>query len=65
MSKAIELKASDLNALGGVHCPSPSTPSWSSHPKVFIDIAKHGHGSCHYCGTQYKLAAGEALSNAH
>ncbi len=65
MSKEIELKASDLNPLGGVHCPSPSTPSWSSHPKVFIDIAKHGHGSCHYCGTVYKLAAGEIASGAH
>jgi uncharacterized Zn-finger protein len=65
MSKAIELKASDLNSLGGVHCPSASSPSWSSHPKVFIDVAKHGQGSCHYCGTVFKLAAGEALASAH
>jgi uncharacterized Zn-finger protein len=65
MSKAIELKATDLNPLGGVHCPSPTTPSWNSHPKVFIDIAKHGHGSCHYCGTVFKLAAGESVIGGH
>jgi uncharacterized Zn-finger protein len=65
MSNTIELKASELNSLGGVHCPNPSMPSWSSHPKVFIDIAKHGHGSCHYCGTEYKLAAGEAVIGGH
>lgn len=65
MSNTIELKATELNSLGGVHCPNPSMPSWSSHPKVFIDIAKHGHGSCHYCGTEYKLAAGEALVGGH
>jgi uncharacterized Zn-finger protein len=65
MATTIELKAADLNSLGGVHCPNPSMPSWSSHPKVFIDVAKHGHGSCHYCGTVYKLAAGEQLAGAH
>ena len=65
MPSTIELKATDLNPLGGVHCPSPSTPSWSSHPKVFIDIAKHGHGSCHYCGTEYTLVAGEAVIGGH
>lgn len=65
ISKTIELAASELNPLGGVHCPAPSTPSWSSHPKVFIDVAKHGQGSCHYCGTQYKLAAGEHVASGH
>jgi uncharacterized Zn-finger protein len=65
MSNTIELKASELNTLGGVHCPNPSMPSWSSHPKVFIDIAKHGHGTCHYCGTEYKLAAGEVVVGGH
>jgi uncharacterized Zn-finger protein len=65
MSNTIELKASELNTLGGVHCPNPSMPSWSSHPKVFIDVAKHGHGSCHYCGTEYKLAAGETVVGGH
>jgi uncharacterized Zn-finger protein len=65
MSKKIELKASELNSLGGVHCPPSNTPSWSSHPKVFIDIAKQGQGRCHYCGTVYQLIAGEASSNHH
>jgi uncharacterized Zn-finger protein len=61
----IELKATDLNTLGGVHCPNPTMPNWSSHPKVFIDIAKHGQGRCHYCGTVYQLAAGETTSGVH
>ncbi len=65
MPTVVELKATELNPLGGVHCPMPGTPSWNSHPKVFIDIAKHGHGACHYCGTEYKLAAGEIAAGAH
>ena len=65
MNQTIALKASDLNPLGGVHCPSDTAKSWSSHPKVFIDVAKHGEGKCHYCGTLFKLAAGEVLTAAH
>ena len=61
----VELKASDLNTLGGVHCPNPAMAQWSSHPKVFINVAHHGEGRCHYCGTVYKLAAGETVSQGH
>lgn len=63
----IELKASDLNTLGGVYCPSPlaGMKTWDSHPKVFIDIAKHGIGHCHYCGNAFRLAAGEVVSGGH
>ena len=64
MSKQIELKASELNSLGGVHCPPSNAPSWSSHPKVFIDIAKQGQGRCHYRGTIYKLITNE-VSMSH
>ena len=43
--------------LGGhsVFCPNPKMPLWSSHPKVFIDVATTGEGRCPYCGTVYKL----------
>jgi uncharacterized Zn-finger protein len=65
MTTIVELKASDLNALGGVHCPSNEASRWSSHPKVFINIAKHGEGKCHYCGTHFKLAVGESMASGH
>jgi uncharacterized Zn-finger protein len=65
MSAIIELKAAELNSLGGVHCPSDAAKTWSSHPKVFIDVAKHGEGKCHYCGAHFKLAAGEAAEGGH
>lgn len=62
-----ELKASDLNTLGGVYCPSAKAgmQTWNTHPKVFIDIAKHAEGRCHYCGNVFKLAAGEVVSGGH
>jgi len=36
MRNAIELLAKDLNAQGGVFCPSPKADMkiWSTHPKV-------------------------------
>jgi uncharacterized Zn-finger protein len=40
-------------------------PLWNSHPKVFIDVAAHGEGRCPYCGTVYRLKAGEKLSGGH
>jgi uncharacterized Zn-finger protein len=33
---------------------------WSNHPRVFIDVS-HGEGKCPYCGTVYRLAAGEVI----
>ncbi len=50
----VELKAKDLPA----YCPNPSMTAWSSHPRVFIDVS-HGEAACPYCGTRYRLAAGE------
>jgi uncharacterized Zn-finger protein len=40
-------------------------PLWSSHPKVFIDVAATGEGKCPYCGTVYRLKAGEKTHGAH
>jgi uncharacterized Zn-finger protein len=67
MSKPIELKATDVNAQGGVFCPNKlaGMELWNSHPKVFLDIAQTGQAKCPYCGTQYKLKAGEHVGGHH
>jgi uncharacterized Zn-finger protein len=41
-----------------VFCPNPSMPLWSSHPRVFLDIAETGFAMCPYCGTRYELEGG-------
>ena len=66
-SSTIELAAKDLNPQGGVFCPSPKADMklWNSHPKVYLDVAKTGVARCPYCGTVYKLKAGEVVSHAH
>ncbi len=68
MSKsAIELKAAELNQHGGVFCPNPKADMklWNGHPRVFLDVARTGEARCPYCGTVYKLAAGEHVHGAH
>jgi len=57
----VELVARDLNANGGIFCPSPKADMklWNSHPKVYLDIAGSGAAKCPYCGTVYKLREGE------
>jgi uncharacterized Zn-finger protein len=40
-------------------------PLWSGHPKVYIDLSHDGAGRCPYCGTTYKLKAGEKISAGH
>jgi uncharacterized Zn-finger protein len=44
-----------------LHCPTNQTPSWNSHPRVFLDVAKTGDAKCPYCGTEYKLIPGTEL----
>ena len=63
----IELLASDLNAQGGVYCPSALAHMQihSSHPKVYLDVARTGQGKCPYCGTVYALKEGEQVSGHH
>ena len=61
----VELAAADLVGPGVVFCPNPRMPLWSNHPKVFIDVATAGEGRCPYCGTVYRLKAGEALPSGH
>ena len=55
--KEIEVSAKDLP----LHCPTKEVALWASHPRVFLDIAATGHGACPYCGTQYRLKAGEVI----
>jgi uncharacterized Zn-finger protein len=57
----VELAAADLVGPGVTFCPNPRMALWSNHPKVFIDVAHSGEGKCPYCGTVYRLKAGEKL----
>ena len=61
----VELAAADLSGPGVVFCPNPKMSLWSNHPKVFIDVASSGEGKCPYCGTVYRLKAGEKVSGGH
>lgn len=68
MTQAIvELLAKDLDGNGGVHCPNPKADMklWNSHPKVYLDVARTGEARCPYCGTVYRLKAGETASHGH
>jgi len=67
MTHSVELLAKDLNGHGGVFCPSAKADMtlWSSHPKVYLDVAKTGEAKCPYCGTVYQLKAGEHFHAGH
>ncbi len=64
-SPVIEVLAKDLQGPGVVFCPNPAMPLWSNHPRVFIDVVTTGEGKCPYCGTVYRLKAGEKVHAAH
>jgi uncharacterized Zn-finger protein len=57
--KEFEVTAKDLP----LHCPTKEVALWCSHPRVFLDISKTGQVSCPYCGTKYRLKAGEVVSH--
>ena len=61
----VEVGAADLQGPGVVYCPNPAMPRWSNHPRVFIDLTHGGQGQCPYCGTAYKLKAGEVVGGHH
>ena len=67
MSKAVEIKASDLNQAGEVFCPSPlaGMELWNSHPRVFLEIARQHEARCPYCSTVYRLKEGEVVKGGH
>ena len=50
--RTVEVTATDLP----LHCPTPSTPVWNMHPRVFLDVAKTREILCPYCGTLYTYA---------
>lgn len=54
----IEITQQDLP----LHCPTTHTSLWDAHPKVFLDIVKHGLVQCPYCGTRYQFK-GESSSS--
>ncbi|WP_334107773.1 zinc-finger domain-containing protein [Methylobacillus sp.] len=58
-TQEIEVTAKDLP----LHCPTDEVALWCSHPRVFLDIAATGHVACPYCGTKYRLKAGETVSH--
>jgi uncharacterized Zn-finger protein len=63
----VELVAKDLNANGGIFCPSPKADMklWNNHPRVYLDVAQTGAAKCPYCGTVYKLRDGEHFGSHH
>ncbi|MDH5205796.1 MAG: zinc-finger domain-containing protein [Hylemonella sp.] len=65
--QVIQLLAKDLNHQGGVMCPRSEAGMtlWNSHPRVFLDVAHTGEARCPYCGTVYRLKAGEHFAAAH
>jgi len=48
-AQRIEVVETDLP----LHCPTPHTPVWCYHPRVFLDVAHEGEVRCPYCGTVY------------
>ncbi|RPE66697.1 zinc finger protein [Tibeticola sediminis] len=70
MSKApavVEVLARDLNRQGEIFCPNPKAGMalWNGHPRVYLDVASTGEAKCPYCGTVYRLKAGEIVHAAH
>ena len=68
MSQAVvELLAKELNDQGGVFCPNPKAGMalWNTHPKVYLAVAHAGAAKCPYCGTEYRLKAGEHVAAGH
>ena len=62
----VEVTAAELQGPGVVACPNPKMALWSNHPKVFIDVVgNEGGGKCPYCGTVYRLKAGEVVHAHH
>ena len=66
-SGEIALLARDLNAQGGIFCPSPRADMklWNNHPRVYLDIARTGNAKCPYCGNVYRLKEGEQVGGGH
>ena len=64
--KVVELLARDLTRSGEAFCPNPKADMklWNTHPRVFLNMAQ-GEAKCPYCGTQYRMRAGETVGAGH
>ena len=64
--KVVELLARDLTRSGEAFCPNPKADMklWNTHPRVFLNMAQ-GEATCPYCGTQYRMRAGETVGAGH
>lgn len=60
-AEPIEVTAQDLHGPGVVTCPNPKMKLWSNHPRVYLDVVASGEAKCPYCGTVYRLKAGERV----
>lgn len=38
-----------------IHCPTPASSLWNSHPRVYIPLDDSPEASCSYCGTVFRL----------
>ena len=64
--KVVELLARDLTRSGEAFCPNPKADMklWNTHPRVFLNMAQC-EAKCPYCGTQYRMRAGETVGAGH
>ena len=44
--------------------PKAGMTLWNTHPRVYLNMAT-GEARCPYCGTLYRLKAGETVHSAH
>ena len=53
-TKPIQKQAAyQVNKQDTLSCPLPGHDQWSSHPRIYLPIAKTGRTVCPYCGTEY------------
>jgi uncharacterized Zn-finger protein len=43
-----------------IHCPTPDSPLWNSHPRVYIPLEDSPEATCPYCGTLFRLVTEKA-----
>ncbi|HNE59599.1 MAG TPA: zinc-finger domain-containing protein [Ottowia sp.] len=65
-NQVVELLARDLTRSGETFCPHPKADMklWNTHPRVFLNLAQ-GEARCPYCGTLYRMKAGEVVGAGH
>ena len=57
----VEVTAKDMPTPGTIFCPNPKMSLWNAHPRVYFEIGTSGEAQCPYCGTLYRLKAGEVV----